>query len=317
MIIQPRSRLAVRHLALTSMVAVLLAVVCSGAAQDRATDRSFPTPEDAVRALIAAAKADGMEPLLAIFGPEGRELVESSDPATTRRNRQVFTAAAAERWSLQEPSSEMRVLVIGNEGWPFPVPLVNDASGWRFDTVAGKEEVLSRRIGRNELAVIEICRTYVAAQRIYAASGHDGRASGIYAMAFRSDPGKQNGLYWPAAHGQRRSPLGDLVAEAATEGHAIGERTPPAPFHGYFFKILTAQGAAAPGGAKDYVADGRLSGGFALVAWPAQYGVTGIMTFVVNHDDDLRETDLGHDTATIAKAMRLYDPNDSWTIVPR
>jgi hypothetical protein len=317
MIIRLRRRLAVRYLGLTSTIAVLLAVVCSGAAQERAAHRSFQTPDDAVRALIAAAKADGMEPLLAIFGPDAQELVASSDPETTRRNRQVFTAAAAERWSLQEPSSEMRVLVIGNEGWPFPVPLVKDASGWRFDTAAGKEEVLSRRIGRNELAVIEICRTYVAAQRIYAASGHDGQEPGVYAMAFRSDPGRQNGLYWPAARGQRRSPLGDLVADAAAEGRPIGERTPPAAFHGYFFKILTAQGSAAPGGAKDYVAGGRMSGGFALVAWPAQYGVTGIMTFVVNQEEQVRETDLGPDTATIAKAMKRYDPGDSWTIVPR
>jgi hypothetical protein len=210
----------------------------------------------------------------------------------------------------------MRVLIVGNEGWPFPVPLVKAANGWRFDTAAGRQEVLSRRIGRNELAVIQICRTYVEAQRIYAASGHDGQAAGVYATKFRSDPGKQNGLYWPAGRKERRSPLGDLVANAAAEGRSIGEGPAPAPFHGYHFKILTAQGPAASGGAKSYVAEGRMSGGFALVAWPARYGVTGIMTFVVNQDGSLHEKDLGAGTAATAKAMKAYDPGAAWTLVP-
>ena len=178
------------------------------------------------------------------------------------------------------------MLVIGNEAWPFPVPIVKDASGWHFDTAAGKEEVLDRRIGRNELAVIRICRTYVAAQRLYASRGHDGLPAGLYARAFASEPGRQNGLYWPARRGEKRSPLGDLVAHAAEEGRALGKAgaEAPPPFHGYHFKILTAQGPAAPGGAKSYVVDEKMSGGFALVAWPAQYDVTGIMTFIVNQD---------------------------------
>lgn len=300
--------------------ALAIAVTWTALAQERGTARSFPTPEEAVRVLIAAAKAEGMDSLLAIFGPEGKELVASSDAEVTRRNREVFAVAAAERWALQEPSSDTRVLIVGNEGWPFPVPLKKDASGWRFDTAAGREEVLSRRIGRNELAVIQICRTYVLAQRIYAESGHDGRPAALYATTFRSDPGKQNGLYWPVKRGQRRSPLGELVANAAAEGRSIAgsaaQGTAPAPFHGYYFKILTSQGPAARGGAKSYVADDRMSGGFALVAWPAQYGLTGIMTFVVNHDDTLHEKDLGPETATSAKAMTAYNPDDTWTIVP-
>src|SRR5206468_2959858 len=186
----------------------------------------------------------------------------------------------AEQWLLVD-GGKAKTLVIGNEEWPFPVPLVKTASGWRFDTAAGKEEVLARRIGRNELAAIQTCLAYVTAQRRYAMQGHDGKPPGLYAMTFRSDPGKENGLYWPAARGQRRSPLGDLVAQAAEEGRPLGAAPDQrSPFHGYYFKILTAEGAA--GGAKSYVVNGEMSKGFALVAWPAQYDVTGVMTFLVN-----------------------------------
>ena len=233
---------------------------------------NFATPEDAVKALVEAVKAGKQEDVVALFGPDGKELADSSDPASARRNRDVFTVAAAEKWQLIDQGSERKVLVIGNEEWPFPVPLAKDASGWRFDTAAGKEEVLDRRIGRNELAVIRVCRTFVAAQQLYAKRGHDGQPAGIYARTFWSDPGRENGLFWPGGRGQARSPLGDLVANAAAEGRPLGKDGPqPTPFHGYYFKILTAQGSAAAGGAKDYVVDGRMSGGFALVAWPAQY----------------------------------------------
>jgi hypothetical protein len=274
--------------------------------------RTFGTPQDAVRALTEVVKAGKIDELVAIFGPDGQELAASSDRATARRNREVFTVAVAEGWRLVDQGTDRKVLVIGNEGWPFPVPLVREAKGWRFDTAAGKEEVIARRIGRNELAVIQVCQTYVAAQRLYAQHGHDGRPAGLYATSFRSDPGKQNGLYWPAGRGQKRSPLGDLVAKAAAEGRPLGAELQPSPFHGYYFKILTAQGAAAPGGAKDYVAAGQMSGGFALVAWPAQYDVTGIMTFVVNQDGVVREKDLREGTDAAAKAITLYDPDSSW-----
>ncbi len=278
--------------------------------------RTFATPETAVQALIDAAKASDLQQVVSIFGPEGKELVDSSDPITARRNRQVFTAAVAERWQLVEEGTDRKVLVIGNEAWPFPVPLAKDASGWRFDTAAGKEEVLARRIGRNELAVIRICRTYVAAQRLYAEHGHDGLAAGLYAKTFLSNPGRQNGLYWPATRDQKRSPLGDLVARAAEKGIAVGEkRSEPSPFHGYYFRILTAQGAGAPGGAKDYMVGGQMSGGFALVAWPAQYDVTGVMTFIVNQNAVVYEQDLGTETERAAKEMSRYNPDASWAAV--
>jgi hypothetical protein len=274
--------------------------------------RSFATPEDAVRALVDAAKAGALEEVVAIFGPDAKELADSSDAATARRNRGVFVVAAAEKWQLID-QGERKVLVVGNEGWPFPVPLAKDASGWRFDTTAGQEEVLDRRIGRNELDVIRICRTYVAAQQIYAQRGHDGQPAGLYAKTFGSAPGRENGLFWPAGRGHKRSPLGDLVAHAAAEGRPLGNDGPqPSPFHGYYFKILTAQGPASAGGAKDYVVDGRMSGGFALVAWPAQYDVTGVMTFVVNQDGIVREKDLGPETDGAARTMTLYNPDASW-----
>jgi Protein of unknown function (DUF2950) len=292
-------------------LAVVVACACGFFSRDA---RTFAAPEDAVRAVIDAAKAKRLEDVVAIFGSEGRALIDSSDPATALRNLEVFRVATAEGWQLVDDTKNGKVLVIGNEKWPFPVPLARDDAGkWRFDTAAGKEEVIARRIGRNELAAIRICRTYVAAQRLYAETGHDGRRSGLYAQAFRSDPGRQNGLYWPTAPKEKRSPLGDLVAHAAMEGKPIGQESrAPSPFHGYYFRILTTQGVDAPGGAKDYVVGGEMSGGFALVAWPAQYDVTGVMTFVVNHQGEVHEKDLGPETAATALARERYNPGASW-----
>ncbi len=290
----------------------LLASLATAAAQP-ATQPAFATPEDAVKALVDTIKTDNLDALVALFGPEGRELAASSDPATGRSNRRVFAVAFKEQWHLEEVTPTRKTLVIGNEEWPFPVPLVKGADGWRFDTAAGKEEVLARRIGRNELQAIATSRAYVTAQRRYAEQGHDGKPAGVHATKFNSDPGKENGLYWPAARGQKRSPLGDVVAQAAEEGRPIGaDRTQPTPFHGYYFKILTGQGAAVSGGAKSYIVKGGMSGGFALVAWPAQYDATGVMTFIVNQDGIVRERDLGPKTDAIARKMTVYNPDASW-----
>jgi len=265
------------------------------AAQQTGRHRTFNTPHDAVQALIAAVKTGNFDELLAIFGPDGQELVASSDPATGRRNREVFSVAVGEKWQLVDEGPNRKTLVIGNEEWPFPVPIVKDASGWRFDTASGKEEIIARRIGRNELAAIDSCLAYVTAQKRYAQEGHDGNPAGVYAKTFNSDPGKENGLYWPAAHGQKRSPLGELVAQAAEEGRALGaDRTQPSPLHGYYFKILTSPG------------------GFALVAWPAEYNVTGVMTFLVNQDGIVREKDLGTGTDASARRMTVHHPDASW-----
>ena len=266
-----------------------------------------------MKALAAAVKKEKVDDLLQLFGPEGQELIDTSDPASARHGREVFAAAATERWKLVDRDGGGKTLVIGNEDWPFPVPIVKVGNAWRFDTAAGKEEVLSRRIGRNELAAIDTVRAYVTAQRRYAEQGHDGKPAGLHAAKFQSDPGKQNGLYWPAARGEKRSPLGDLVAQAASEGRQVGATAgQPSPFHGYYFRILTAQGPAATGGAKSYVVNGQMSGGFALIAWPAQYDASGVMTFIVNQDGVIREKDLGASTDTAARRVTVYNPDPSW-----
>ena len=305
-----------RSLGARVFACALLALLASSAtaAGQTGTHRTFSAPEDAVKALVDAVKTGNLDALLAIFGPEGQTLIASSDPAIARMNRQVFTVAVNEQWHLEDAAPNGKTLVIGNENWPFPVPLVKETDGWRFDTGAGKEEVLARRIGRNELDAIATCRAYVTAQQRYAQQGHDGKPAGVHATKLKSDPGKENGLYWPTARGQKRSPLGDLVAQAAEEGRPIGgaDRPQPTGFHGYYFKILTGQGAAVPGGAKSYIVKGEMSGGFALVAWPAQYDSTGVMTFIVNQDGIVRERDLGPDTDAIARKMTVYNSDASW-----
>ena len=276
--------------------------------------RAFATPEDAVNALVAAARSGKLDELLLIFGPSGKELIASSDPATARHNQRVFTVAAKEKWQLVDAGSGRKTLVIGNEEWPFPVPLVSGKNGWVFDAAAGREEIIARRIGRNELSAIATTRAYVTAQKRYAEQGHDGQAAGAFATKFQSDTGTQNGLYWPTGRGEKRSPLGDLVAEAAAEGRTLGGKK-PAPLNGYYFRILTAQGSAVAGGARSYIVNGRMTRGFALVAWPAEYDVTGVMTFVVDQSGIVREKDLGPGTDAVVGKMTAYNPDSSWQVV--
>ena len=308
----PDRRLTARRALVIACLAVLAVSSCRRASTPEYL--RFATPEAAVQALIGAAAKDTVDPILQIFGPAGKALIDTSDAASARRGRQVFAAAAAEGWHLEDRTDGAKTLVVGNEQWPFPVPLVREPAGWRFDTAAGREEIITRRVGRNELSVIEACETYVLAQHAYAAEPHDGKPSGVYAAVFRSDDGRQNGLYWTPKRGGRRSPLGDFLAAAADPRRVANDGTnPPAPFHGYYFRILTAQGGSARGGAKDYVANGEMTGGFALVAWPAQYDVTGVMTFIVNADGRVRQKDLGANTDAAARAMPAYDPDASWS----
>jgi len=306
-----------------SVAMLLTALVCAtafltfsaAAAGQAAKQRTFASADEAVRALIDTVKKGDVDGLMSIFGPEAQDVINSSDPATGRRNREVFTVAISEKWHLTGDAANRKTLVIGNEDWPFPVPLVKQGNAWRFDTAAGKEEIIARRIGANEEAAIETSLAYVTAQKRYAQQGHDGKPAGVYAMTFQSDPGKENGLYWPTARGQKRSPLGDLVAEAAEEGRAIGgSRVERTPLHGYYFKILTAQGAAAPGGAKPYTVNGQMTEGFALVAWPAEYDVTGVMTFIVNQEGIVRQKDLGKGTEAAVRSMTAYNPDKSWQL---
>jgi DUF2950 family protein len=270
----------------------------------------FATPDEAVRRLIEVVKANDLESLVALFGPHGQGLVDTSDAATGRRNREVFLAAVAEGWRLADRGTGRKELVLGNEGWPFPVPLAKGAGGWSFDAAAGREEILNRRIGRNELAVIGVLGNYVAAQRAYAAGGHDGKPPGRYARRFGSDPGRQNGLYWPARRGEPRSPLGVLMAEASEQGYR--RQGEPSPFHGYYFRILESQGPAAKGGAAAYVVDGEMTGGFALVAWPVHYDASGVMTFIVNQDGVAYEKNLGPQTAAAVRKLTRYEPDATW-----
>lgn len=295
------------------MFAAVIAMLIAAAtlsAQDMA-QKTFATPEAAVKALSAAASAGDTNELQAIFGPGSQALLSSGDPVDDRNAREVFVAAFQQGWRLASERAGERTLYIGNEDWPFPVPLVKAKNGWRFDTATGVEEVHFRRIGRNELEVIQICSTYVEAQQEYASNGHDGKPAGLYAQKFRSDAGKQDGLYWKTEGDEVPSPLGDLAAEAAEQGYAK-EEGKRMPFHGYFFRILTAQGKHAPGGAKDYVANGEMAGGFALIAWPAEYGNSGVMSFIVNQGGVIYEKDLGEATATAATEMKEYNPDSSW-----
>jgi len=305
-------------LILRGVLIVLIVPACWGlSACHRAasTGRVYDSPEHAAEALVSTVTRGTVDELVAILGPDSRDLIDSADVADARQSREVFAAAAKERWRLEDGASGAKTLIIGNEDWPFPIPIVHGSNGWLFDTAAGKDEVIARRVGRNELEVIDVCRTYVAAQHLYAATGHDGQPAGAFAMAFRSDAGRQNGLYWPVARRERPSPLGDLVAQAAEEGRKFDPKAAPTPFHGYYFRILTAQGAAAPGGAKDYVVSGRMTGGFALVAWPAVYDSTGVMTFIVGSDGVVHEKDLGPDSASAVSAMHDFNPDASWSSV--
>ena len=290
----------------SALLACAAVLTCASLAAQPAA-RTFATPEEAVKTLAAAVKAGNLQDVIAIFAPYGQELADDSDATTARRNRETFVTAFAEGWHLVNQTASRKTLVIGNEDWPFPVPLIKSGSRWRFDAEAGKEEVIARRIGRNELAAIAICKTYVAAQLRYAATEHDDKPTGLYATKIRSDPGKHNGLYWPVAKGEPRSPLGDLLAEAAEDEAMVAGGREPQPFHGYYFKILTGLATTA--------ADGSASRGFGLVAWPARYDATGVMTFVVDQTGVVRQKDVGGDTGATAKAMALYNPDASWTEV--
>jgi hypothetical protein len=287
------------------------------AATAAAAQREFPTAEQAVEALLAATRADDVDSLLAILGPRGAKLVHSGDPVADREGRERFTSAYDKAHHIEHDGPKQAVLRVGEEDWPLPIPLVQDAGGWRFDTRAGEQQILDRRIGRNELSVIEVCRAYVQAQREYAQQQTQAGGPRAYAQHFMSHAGQHDGLYWPAAPGEKESPLGPLVAQARAEGYAgqSPQRGKPHPYYGYYYHILTRQGVHASGGARNYIgADGRMSGGFALLAYPAVYGDSGIMTFIVNQNGIVREKNLGPHTAARARAMREYDPDPSWRI---
>jgi Protein of unknown function (DUF2950) len=287
------------------LTAALLAFAMTSAAS---AQQSFKTPEEAVEALAGAAKAHDRKGVLAVLGADAADIVSSGDDVADRADRdRVIEAYDAKRQVVME-GADKAVLVLGNQDWPFPIPLVRKDGSWRFDTAAGREEILFRRIGRNELAAIQTILAFVDAQQEYAEKGIGG--NGVYAQRIVSRPGTKDGLYWPAQSGEDESPLGDLAASAAAEGYRAGQQR--IPYHGYYYKVLTRQGPNAPGGALDYVVRGKMIGGFALVAYPAQYGNSGVMTFLVNHQGTIYEKDLGEQTAGIAAGMTAFNPDNTW-----
>jgi hypothetical protein len=294
-----------------------LALVCGGFAVaplgPAVAQQSFKTPEAAADALANAARAKDRAALLAVLGKEGAEIASSGDPVADADIRQKFVDAYDAKHEIKMDGDAKATLVIGKEDFPVPIPLVRHADAWQFDTAAGRQEVLARRIGRNELAAIQSSLAYVDAQNEYADKDRTGAGTGVYAQRIVSEPGKKDGLYWPSSTSGDESPLGELVAEATQQGYRVGEGR--APFHGYYFKILTRQGPDARGGAADYVVQGRMIGGFALVAYPAQYRNSGVMTFIVNHDGTVFQKDLGPHTAELAERMTAFDPDSSWTKV--
>ncbi|HTQ51393.1 MAG TPA: DUF2950 domain-containing protein [Candidatus Acidoferrales bacterium] len=280
-----------------------------------ADEESFSSPDEAVNALIAAATNHDTNAMHAIFGPEGHGLI-SPDVVQATQEFKLFVQRLTEKTQFSTNSDSNLTLELGSDGWPFPIPLVKQGGQWFFDTAAGKEEILNRRIGMDELGAMAVCRAYVDAQRDYA--GQDRMGDGVlaYAQFLRSTPGTHDGLFWPAKPDEELSPLGPLVAAARVEGYhrtAKMMNDEQAPYHGYYFKILTRQGKHAPGGKYDYIINGRMIAGFALVAWPAEWGNTGVMTFIVNQQGRIFQRNLGQKTAKLAAAMTTYDPDDTWT----
>ena len=273
---------------------------------------TFASPADAVSALVAAIDAKDQQTRLQILGPVADDLA-SGDPVADANARKHFAAKAAEKTSVEMCGDNSAVITIGTNDYPFPIPLMKSAAGrWFFDTDAGKAQILARRIGRNELEAIEVCQTYVVAQREYASKDRDGSDVLQYAQRFKSQPGTHNGLVWDAQPGDEPSPLGPLAAEAAAEGYGDKKGPGPHPFHGYIFHILKEQGPHAPGGAYNYVINGNMIAGFALIARPAKYGNSGIMTFLISHTGKLYEKDFGPNTESVASQIAAYDPDPTW-----
>ncbi len=275
------------------------------------TPTHFASPDIAVDSLVTALRNGDRATLRSLFGDAGSQIVLSGDPVADAEAKEKFLAAYAAGHSI-DAKSDAAMLLIGKDDWPFPIPLKHDAQGWTFDVAAGEDEILSRRIGANELYVQQVLLAYVDAQAEYAATLHDGQKLHVYAQRLISTPGKQDGLYWETAEGQKPSPLGPLVAGAQAEGYKARAKAAPAPYHGYYFRILTGQGPHAPGGAYSYVQNGQMFGGSGMVAWPAHWGNSGVMTFIVNQDGVVHQQDLGPDTAKIAAGITTYDPDADW-----
>ena len=307
-----------RMLLLASGPGLTLLTLMLPARAAAADEQTFATPQKAVKALVTAAENHDTNAIHLIFGPVGHELI-SPDVVQATEEFKMFVQRLTEKTQLVNNSESNVTLVLGADGWPFPIPLVKEGAQWHFDTAAGRQEILARRIGCDEMGALNVCNAYVVAQREYASQDRMGDGVLAYAQFLRSTPGTHDGLFWPAKPGEELSPLGPLIAQARVEGY---QRTAKmlndeqAPYHGYYFKILTRQGKHASSGKYNYIINGRMIAGFALVAWPAEWGDTGVMTFIVNQTGIVSQKNLGPQTAKIAKAMTVYDPDLTWTPVP-
>ncbi|MCM8612883.1 DUF2950 domain-containing protein [Accumulibacter sp.] len=307
-------------LAVVAWIAVMPAPTATAAAPAKPAatqQQTYATPEDAARALADAVRAQDKEALLAVVGPTAGSWLASGDRVADRADWQRFLAAYDRQHRVESLSDGRALLLVGDDGWPFPAPLVRQGGRWLFDAEAGREEVLSRRIGRNELDTIQTLLAIVDAQREYAAGDLDGNGANDYARHFVSSEGMRDGLFWPVAADQRPSPLGPLVAAATREGYrAAAADSQPRAYHGYRYRILAAQGPAAPGGAYSYLVDGRMIGGFAVLAYPVSHGVSGVMSFIVNHEGIVYQKNLGRNGEAVAAKMQRFNPDAGWTRVP-
>ncbi|MGC2328116.1 MAG: DUF2950 domain-containing protein [Candidatus Sulfotelmatobacter sp.] len=268
--------------------------------------KTFSSAEDASKALVTAAQNNDEKAMLDVLGPDGKHIVSSGDDAEDAQSRANFVRKYQEMHRMVKEPDGTTTLYIGAENWPTPIPLVNKRDTWYFDTEAGEREILYRRIGRNEMSTIRVCQELVAAEKEYSAQHSE------YAQKIFSDEGQHDGLYWKAAHGEAQSPVGPLVAAAVTQAYATSRESASTPYRGYYYHILTRQGKNGPGGARSYIVSGKMAGGFAFVAYPAEYRSSGVMTFIVNEDGVVYQKDLGRKTDTLAKAMKEYNPDSSW-----
>jgi Protein of unknown function (DUF2950) len=282
-----------------------LAGILSLAAPEARAQQVFPTPDEAASALAAAVKSGARRDMLRVLGSDGEDIISSGDDVADKESRERFTTAYDAKHSVKTEGDKKAVMILGNDDFPFPIPLMKKKAGWEFDTAAGRLEILYRRIGRNELDAIQTCLSFVDAQNEYAEKDR-GQGAGVYAQRIVSTTGKKDGLYWPGDD----SPLGELAAQASAEGYKVGEGQ--IPYHGYYYRILTQQGPNAPGGALSYIVKGKMIGGFALLAWPAEYGNSGVMTFLVNHNGVVYQKDLGDYTMRLVQRINGFDPDQTW-----
>jgi hypothetical protein len=304
-----------QHVRLAVCVAVVAVFASTGVSSAAvAQQKSFSSAEEAVKAAIGAARSNNDKELLTIFGSQAREILFSGDAVADKQRRGQFLAAYDEKNRLAS-EGESVTLIVGKNDWPFPIPVVKKGNVWVFDTAKGKEEILNRRIGENELNTIQVMLAVVDAQREYALKDRDKNSLLEYAVKFISDPGKRNGLYWETKAGEQPSPLGPILARAREAGYKGTPSATPIPYYGYYYRILTAQGKNAPGGAFSYLVKGKMIGGFAVVAHPAEYGNSGVMTFIVNYEGKVFQKNLGANTTMIARNMKEYNPDSSWTEV--